>query len=72
MPMMDGIALALAAKRDFPDLDDPPHDGLRRSARARQGASVDRGRRADEAVLARRDALTVARVLASEGPAAAS
>jgi CheY-like chemotaxis protein len=56
MPIMDGIALALAAKRDFPELVDPPHDRLRRPARARARARSDRGGRADEAVLARRAA----------------
>src|SRR3982751_529503 len=54
MPMMDGIALAHAAKREHPDLVIPAHDRLRRPARAR-GQSAGRGHgRADEAVLARR------------------
>ena len=35
MPIMDGIALALSAARDFPGLDDFADDRLRRSARAR-------------------------------------
>ena len=35
MPVMDGIALALAAARDFPDLTDSADDRLCRSARTR-------------------------------------
>ena len=35
MPIMDGIALALSAARDFPRSDDFADDRLRRSARAR-------------------------------------
>ncbi len=42
MPIMDGIALALAATRDFPDSDHPADDGFRRSARARLGSQCHR------------------------------
>ena len=37
MPVMDGIALALTAARDFPDADDFVDDRLCRSARTRLG-----------------------------------
>ena len=37
MPVMDGIALALTAARDFPGSDDPADDRLCRPARTRLG-----------------------------------
>jgi CheY-like chemotaxis protein len=72
MPMMDGIALALAAKRDFPDLTILLMTGFadqRERAKGLQSIVAD--------VLTKPFSLaemrsTVARVLASEGPAAAS
>ena len=51
MPVMDGIALALAAARDFPGPDHPADDRLRRSARTRLRPQRHRARRGDEAVL---------------------
>ena len=42
MPVMDGIALALAAARDFPDADDFIDDRFCRSARTRLRPQRDR------------------------------
>jgi CheY-like chemotaxis protein len=50
MPVMDGIALALAVGTRFPRPDDPADDRLRRPARTRDRPECDRARRGDEAV----------------------
>ena len=50
MPVMDGIALALSAARDFPQADDPADDGLCRSARTRLQPQRHRARRDHQAV----------------------
>jgi len=50
MPVMDGIALALAAARDFSRPDDPLDDRLRRPARTRLGPQRHRPRRHYQAV----------------------
>ena len=54
MPIMDGIALALDAARDFPELTHPADDRLCRSARARPGPRRPDPRRDRKAVHARR------------------
>ena len=51
MPLMDGIALALAAKRDFPDLTILLMTGFADQRERARGPRRHRHRRADEAVL---------------------
>ena len=53
MPVMDGIALALAAARDYPDLTILLMTGYRRSARTRPGPRRHHSRCAGQAVLRR-------------------
>ena len=65
MPVMDGIALALAVARDFPQSEDPVDDRFRRSARTRLGPQRHRARRGDEAVLGATSAPAVADALAA-------
>ncbi len=65
MPLIDGIALALAAKRDFPDLTILLMTGFADQREARARPRRHRHRCADEAVLARRPRSTVNRALAA-------